>query len=96
MGLRFNMTTWVYVAYAVDGKVVYVGISSQPKYRIKEHRRNSKWFKFADRFELIKCENRFEAERKEGELIALHTPQHNLQKNPKYKRDGYAFVRVAA
>lgn len=94
MALNFNMSCSLYRAFDSDGSLLYVGISHQPKCRMKEHKRKSKWYPLAARIEMEDYKNRFDAMSAERENIARHKPPYNLQLNPKFIRDGYKFVEV--
>lgn len=97
MALDFNRRTCVYTAFDQDGKVLYVGISTQPKARIKDHKRKG-WFSYAIKFELQWFDDRFLAMQAERQAIAQHNPIGNVIHNKDYKRVGRAcgyYVRVA-
>ena len=89
MNYLFRQTTWLYVAVGDDGVILYVGISHQPKCRIKDHKRLSLWYKFSKKIDLIEFPSRADAACAETEYIKKYQPKYNLILNPKYKRETY-------
>lgn len=95
MRLRFQLVTYRYIAFADDGSVLYVGISSQPNCRIKDHQRKASWRDRIDRWEFTRYNNRFEAMAAEKAAIKSLQPEYNLQHNPRFVRDGYGYLEAA-
>ena len=95
MRVRFDRTHWVYVIYGDESVVLYVGMSSQPDCRIKDHKRYKEWFPENPRIDFVRCGNRHEALAAERMTIKKLKPVHNLQLNPRFVRDGYSFVEAA-
>ena len=93
--LCFHQRCYLYQAFDEGGSVLYVGISSQPQARIKEHKRKSPWSRVAVRFEIKCVGNRFDAMREERAAIEKHRPPFNLSLNPRYSRSGYKYFEAS-
>lgn len=76
---------FVYRAYAADGCLLYVGVTSNLLGRLGDHARKrlggSAWVWEAERIEWDMYEQRYEAERAETRLIQEFHPQYNVAAN---------------
>ncbi|MDA0320407.1 MAG: GIY-YIG nuclease family protein [Proteobacteria bacterium] len=73
--------TCVYVHTNDDNDVLYVGISHQPLKRTRQHSKKKDWFDEVANIEMVWCQTRQEALKKERELIKKLKPRHNIQHN---------------
>lgn len=75
-------STFVYRAYATDGCLLYVGMTSNVPQRIGGHwRSRSGWTPWAVRIAWDEYDSRLIAERVERHLIQSLAPQYNVQDN---------------
>lgn len=70
-------TACVYVHKDSDGKILYVGMSSNFSDRHNSHRLYTSWFKEIRSVEIFHCETKEEAAKVEGHLIAELRPIYN-------------------
>jgi predicted GIY-YIG superfamily endonuclease len=68
---------YTYIAYSTSGEVLYVGLSSDPLKRLREHRKSSAWFVRCSRVECFRHPNRPDAARAEWQLIKALKPRFN-------------------
>jgi hypothetical protein len=71
--------TFVYAHVAVDGSYLYVGQTSHPDKRTKEHRRGAAWWPLVDRVDIVDDLPYPKARARERELIEQHEPPFNFQ-----------------
>jgi excinuclease UvrABC nuclease subunit len=69
--------SYVYVAYDLQGRVVYVGLSDNVLGRLGEHSRYKGWWRGVAKVEFWEFDNRAEAARYEQAMIATHQPPGN-------------------
>jgi len=93
MALCFAMRCWVYTAESESGQILYVGISHQPKCRIKQHKLKSGWFNRAAKITQQAFNNRYEAMDEERRLILKHKPPFNVSQNPDFKKRANKYKR---
>jgi hypothetical protein len=92
--MRYNAKTWLYTAISGEGDVLYVGISHQPAFRIKDHKRRSRWAAFAVEFKFVEYPDRFSAQCAERYAIEKHSPPFNKIHNSNFKRCGRGSYQV--
>lgn len=85
---NWNSSTWVYICYGDNDEVIYVGVSSQPKARLKEHKAKSTWFPLCRNTDMLSFDDRHSALLMEKELIRKEKPRFNLCLNANFKRAG--------
>ena len=74
--------TDVYLHYAEDGELLYVGISLSAIRRLSQHYQGSAWYKEIHRVEIYKCPSREAAELVEQMTIKQEKPRYNRMHNP--------------
>jgi len=78
-----NAGTFVYVAYDINNKVLYVGITDDLFGRMASHRQSSAWWQRMERLTWEEWSNRDVARMLERELIGRYCPEYNVVGNPK-------------
>lgn len=71
----------VYLLYAEDGSLLYVGITDRGPTRLAEHYRHKPWFHLVCRVEFERYQTRDGSEAREKYLIQKLSPLHNIQHN---------------
>lgn len=74
------ITAHVYRCYSATDELLYVGITSMPSTRWKNHNYKSVWWRECDRIELGAAVPRDEALRQEREAITAERPRYNRQR----------------
>ena len=76
-----NERTAVYRLFAVDGQLLYVGMTHDPLQRFAVHRSERAWWPTVDRRKtrLVWFDSRAEAEAAETAAIRDESPLHNLR-----------------
>src|SRR4051812_32846528 len=69
---------YVYRAYDKNAVLLYVGMTCDPDNRWRNHKRDSGWAQYADRFWMVGPFNRPEAAALEKEVIASEHPLWNI------------------
>jgi len=69
----------VYVCYAADGEVLYVGRTSKGERRVRQHSKASGWWPLVETITVKHCETLQESKVRELELIRLLHPKFNTQ-----------------
>lgn len=72
-------TTFVYRCYDVEGRLLYVGCTTDPKTRLEAHRKNAWWWFQMSRTRLLVFEDRAYALAKESDAIAGEKPLWNVR-----------------
>lgn len=70
--------TYVYAHVAQDGSYLYVGQTSWPEKRRKEHTRTAAWWPLVDHVEIVDDLPYPKARQRERELIEQHEPPFNI------------------
>jgi hypothetical protein len=73
---------WVYRCYAEDGRLLYVGITSNGIKRFRRHGNERDWWPDTARIEIEHFESRKETEDRERELIRELKPPYNTRGKP--------------
>lgn len=79
-----DITTYVYIAYAADGDVLYVGHTRNVDVRMRCHRSTAEWPAFVQRIDIESYPSAFEAQAAERTRINDLEPIHNIHGNPRY------------
>jgi predicted GIY-YIG superfamily endonuclease len=74
---RHRADHWCYRAYDADGRLLYVGISSDGLRRFKQHRRDKPWTPFVAEIRVEHFATREEAMQRERELVLAERPPYN-------------------
>jgi excinuclease UvrABC nuclease subunit len=69
----------VYVAKAIDGAVLYVGMTRNLWQRVAAHHSKAPWFRDAHAFTIIPCQSVRAAQRLESILIFELAPLYNIR-----------------
>ena len=78
--------TAVYRLFDAAGALLYVGISSQPEYRLRAHSNERAWWPEVARTVLAWHETRADALAEEACAIANERPRHNIAGTPLHRR----------
>lgn len=73
-----NELTWVYKAFNKRGDLLYVGITNNPKNRLREHKDDSIWWEDKDQMTWDMYETRGQAETAELLSIRTENPVFNI------------------
>ena len=77
---------YVYRAYSTAGRLLYVGMGTDLRIRMRDHRRRADWWPYAYRFTVETGYPSFrDALKAERRAIVLEQPTHNIHK-PSRKR----------
>ena len=76
-----DLATWVYVLSDFIGRVIYVGLSSEPERRFSEHKLSKSWWYEVKEIRQIWFPDRMSAMDEERNLIMSMQPVHNLTHN---------------
>lgn len=80
MTRRVHSST-VYRLFAVDGTLLYIGISDRPDFRLDDHRQQKDWWRHVKRVTLTEYPTRALAEAAEAAAIQAERPLHNVVHN---------------
>lgn len=79
---KANAGTFVYVAYDIHDKVIYVGVTDDLYGRMAAHRSSKRWWPHMERLEWEEWPDRQSALTKEALLIRRYRPAYNIAGNP--------------
>src|SRR5918992_405731 len=72
----------VYRCFDGEDRLLYVGLSSKVRYRLRDHSRNTPWWGDVARINLTRFDSAFDASRAEAIAITDENPLHNRTKTP--------------
>jgi predicted GIY-YIG superfamily endonuclease len=85
--------TYLYRHYDRRGKLLYVGISNDPKRRIKEHK-DKEWYKYITKVTYVKYKTRDKALKEEEKAIKKEKPIYNKVHNRNRSLTEYKTNRI--
>jgi predicted GIY-YIG superfamily endonuclease len=71
------MSYWLYRFFAVEGELLYVGITDDLDRRSREHKQNSSWFSRVVDASVVRYPNRVAAAAAEHAVVAMECPIFN-------------------
>lgn len=80
-----TLKTFLYKATAVNGELLYVGITSQTNVRMDAHAKKSEWHALAENIEYFEFQDRSLALAAESAEIANNRPRFNVMGNPDFR-----------
>ena len=94
MKVNWRIPHYMYCVFDCNGALLYVGISSQPEFRLKQHKKKCAWYTEKVRCEIVKFENRHLALDAEQQTIKACAPVYNLQHSPLFTQKGRKFIPI--
>lgn len=83
----------LYRFYSATGQLLYVGITSNPGARFKQHQQDKPWWHDVAGISVEQHESRADALAAEARAIAVENPQHNIQRPSIGKRQALRDAR---
>ena len=80
--MRRELASHVYRCFRADGTVLYIGVTSQPEVRFRQHMDSKPWWPEVDRIEVGPRVPREEAVAAERQAIYEQRPLHNKRVIP--------------